>query len=78
MDCITLNPYLDKDSIEPFIAESEKGAFLLCKTSNPGAGDLQDLNLVGAGPRVRPDVGSHTGLPLHTPRPVCEKMGWAC
>ena len=43
VDCITLSPYLGKDSIEPFIQKSEKGVFLLCKTSNPGSGDLQDL-----------------------------------
>jgi uridine monophosphate synthetase len=43
--CITLNPYLGKDSIDPFIQNSEKGVFLLCKTSNPGSGDLQDLRL---------------------------------
>jgi len=43
VDCITLNPYLGKDSIEPFIQNSEKGVFLLCKTSNLGSGDLQDL-----------------------------------
>lgn len=43
VDCITLSPYLGKDSIEPFIQQSEKGVFLLCKTSNPGSGDLQDL-----------------------------------
>jgi len=42
---ITLNPYLGKDSIEPFLGFPEKGVFLLCKTSNPGAGDLQDLVL---------------------------------
>jgi len=42
---ITLNPYLGRDSIEPFINKPEKGVFLLCKTSNPGAGDLQDLLL---------------------------------
>ena len=41
--CVTLSPYLGKDSIEPFIQNSEKGVFLLCKTSNPGSGDLQDL-----------------------------------
>ena len=40
---ITLNPYLGKDSIEPFLGFKERGVFLLCKTSNPGAGDLQDL-----------------------------------
>jgi uridine monophosphate synthetase len=41
--CITLSPYLGKDSVDPFIGNSEKGVFLLCKTSNPGAGDLQDV-----------------------------------
>ena len=48
--CITLSPYLGKDSIEPFIQNSEKGIFLLCKTSNPGAGDLQDLVLESGEP----------------------------
>lgn len=41
--CITINPYLGKDLVDPFIANAEKGVFLLCKTSNPGAADLQDL-----------------------------------
>jgi uridine monophosphate synthetase len=42
-DCITLSPYLGKDSIEPFIQNPEKGVFLLCKTSNAGSMDLQNL-----------------------------------
>jgi len=46
--CITLNPYLGKDSIEPFLQYPEKGVFLLCKTSNPGSGDLQDLMVLDA------------------------------
>ena len=46
-DCITLNPYLGKDSIEPFLQNQEKGVFLLCKTSNAGSGDLQDLAVNG-------------------------------
>jgi uridine monophosphate synthetase len=50
VDCITLSPYLGKDSIEPFIQKSEKGVFLLCKTSNPGSGDLQDLILESGDP----------------------------
>jgi uridine monophosphate synthetase len=50
VDCITLSPYLGKDSIEPFIENQEKGIFLLCKTSNPGAGDLQDLVLESGEP----------------------------
>ena len=50
VDCITLNPYLGKDSIDPFIQNSEKGIFLLCKTSNQGASDLQDLTLESGDP----------------------------
>jgi len=41
--CITLSPYLGKDSIEPFLKYPEKGVFLLCKTSNAGSMDLQNL-----------------------------------
>jgi uridine monophosphate synthetase len=44
-DCITLSPYLGKDSIDPFLNYSQKGVFLLCKTSNSGSGDLQDIPL---------------------------------
>ena len=54
---ITLSPYLGKDSIDPFLAYKEKGVFLLCKTSNPGAADLQDLNFVGAD--GRPPIPLH-------------------
>jgi uridine monophosphate synthetase len=47
--CITLNPYLGKDSIDPFLQYPEKGVFLLCKTSNPGSADLQDLPVIPPG-----------------------------
>ena len=43
---MTINPYLGYDSIEPFLADPERGVFLLCKTSNPGADDLQNLMVV--------------------------------
>ncbi len=46
-DAITLNPYLGYDSLEPFLEDPEHGVFLLCKTSNPGAADFQDLPLAG-------------------------------
>ena len=48
VDCITLNPYLGRDSIEPFLQVPEKGVFLLCKTSNPGSDDLQNLMVLDA------------------------------
>jgi orotidine 5'-phosphate decarboxylase subfamily 2 len=52
-DAITLSPYLGGDSIEPFLRNPEKGAFILCKTSNAGSRDLQDLSVqdVDGGPR---------------------------
>ncbi len=43
-DAITVNPYLGYDAVAPFIEESEKGAFILCITSNPGGADFQHLN----------------------------------
>ena len=46
-DAITLSPYLGYDSLEPFLKDERRGAFLLCKTSNPGSSDLQDLPLAG-------------------------------
>ena len=44
-DAITLSPYLGLDSLEPFLAYEGKTAFLLCRTTNPGARDLQDLQI---------------------------------
>ena len=52
-DAITLSPYLGRDSLEPFLADPSRGVFLLCKTSNPGAGDLQHLPLAGRLPAQR-------------------------
>lgn len=42
-DAATVNPYLGWDALEPFAAYSDRGVLVLCKTSNPGSGDLQDL-----------------------------------
>ncbi|PKO15923.1 MAG: orotate phosphoribosyltransferase [Chloroflexi bacterium HGW-Chloroflexi-10] len=48
-DAVTLNPYLGEDSLTPFLIDAQYGAFALCKTSNPGAGDFQDLLLANGG-----------------------------
>jgi orotidine-5'-phosphate decarboxylase len=42
-DACTVNPYVGYDSTEPWFERQEKGAIILCRTSNPGAADLQDL-----------------------------------
>lgn len=44
-DAVTLSPYLGRESIDPFAAYGEKGLFVLCHTSNPGAGEFQKLPL---------------------------------
>ena len=46
-DAVTVNPYLGGDSLEPFLKHADKGVIILCRTSNPGAGDLQDLDIGG-------------------------------
>lgn len=46
-DAVTVNPYLGGDSITPFTRHADKGVIILCRTSNPGAQDLQDLQING-------------------------------
>jgi orotidine-5'-phosphate decarboxylase len=46
-DAVTVNPYLGEDSLEPFLRHADKGVIILCRTSNPGAGVLQDLVVEG-------------------------------
>ncbi|MBN8885865.1 MAG: orotidine-5'-phosphate decarboxylase [Rudaea sp.] len=47
-DAVTLNPYLGRDSVQPFLERADKGVILLCHTSNPGSTDLQELTVRGA------------------------------
>jgi orotidine-5'-phosphate decarboxylase len=42
-DAVTVNPYMGKDSIEPYLQHSGKGVIILCRTSNPGGSDIQNL-----------------------------------
>jgi orotidine-5'-phosphate decarboxylase len=46
-DAVTVNPYLGRDSVEPFLKHDDKGVIILCRTSNPGAKDFQDLDVGG-------------------------------
>lgn len=64
--CITVSPYLGKDSIAPFLEHKEKGVFLLCKTSNRGARDLQDLMV-----DFRPvNIDGDSSSVVHRPSPM--------
>jgi len=42
---VTVNPYLGRDSVEPFLAHPGRGVWVLCRTSNPSGADLQDQTL---------------------------------
>ena len=42
-DAITVHPYLGRESLQPFLDRADKGIIVLCRTSNPGGGEFQDL-----------------------------------
>lgn len=54
-DAATVNPYMGFDAVQPFLAYPDRAVFILCRTSNPGAADFQDLacSPAGAGPAPR-------------------------
>ncbi len=48
-DAVTANPYLGRDSVQPYLDRADRGVVVLCRTSNPGARDLQDLVVADGG-----------------------------
>lgn len=46
-DAVTLHPYLGKEALAPFFSHTDKGIFILCRTSNPGAAEIQDVLVEG-------------------------------
>jgi orotidine-5'-phosphate decarboxylase len=46
-DATTVHPYLGHEALRPFLDRADKGIYVLCRTSNPGAGELQDLDISG-------------------------------
>ena len=46
-DAVTVHPYLGREALKPFLDYEDKGIFVLCRTSNPGAGEFQDLEYDG-------------------------------
>jgi len=50
VDAITVNPFLGRDSLDPFLDREDEGIFVLCRTSNAGGADLQDLELASGEP----------------------------
>jgi orotidine-5'-phosphate decarboxylase len=62
-DAVTVQPYLGYDALEPFLSRADRGVFVLCRTSNPGASELQDLS-------ARADEGESEPLYLRVARRV--------
>ncbi len=56
-DAVTVSPYMGSDSLEPFIRQGNRGVFVLCRTSNPGGADFQDVTVV--------DERDDTRMPLY-------------
>jgi orotidine-5'-phosphate decarboxylase len=48
-DALTVNPYMGFDSVEPYLEYPDRGLIVLCRTSNPGGSDLQNLTVEGGG-----------------------------
>lgn len=46
-DAVTVNPYMGFDSVKPFLERKDKGVIILCRTSNEGAADFQELDVAG-------------------------------
>lgn len=67
-DAVTLSPFMGRDSIEPYLRYPGKGAFLLCRTSNPGGDDLQNQHLadVPGAPRLYEHVAQLAAGPWNT------------
>ena len=57
-DAMTLHPYMGKESLQPFLDRKDKFFFVLCRTSNPGAGEFQNLSgrAAGSGEGGRPPL----------------------
>ncbi len=51
-DAVTVNPYMGTDTLKPFLDDKEKGVIILCRTSNKGSGDFQNLKIEGDGRRL--------------------------
>jgi orotidine-5'-phosphate decarboxylase len=70
-DALTVNPYLGRDAVEPFLRSARRagaGVFVLVRTSNPGAGQFQDLVVSIPGGPARP-LYQHIGAAV---------AAWAC
>jgi orotidine-5'-phosphate decarboxylase len=68
-DAVTLSPFMGFDSVQPYLKYHGKGAFLLCRTSNPGGDDLQIQRLASVD--GEPLLYEHVAPPIRLRLSVC-------
>lgn len=73
-DAITVHPYLGSEAMKPFLERTDKGIYVLCRTSNPGAGEFQDLSVTEYGAQGREGVIKFPGLEDHLFLEVARKV----
>ena len=70
-DAVTVNPYFGEEALAPFLERADKGVIVLCRTSNPGAGELQNVMVVSS------DNGTLGAKPMPFYKFVASKIrGW--
>ena len=72
-DAVTLSPFMGFDSVTPYLKYHGKGAFLLCRTSNPGGDDLQNQRLASV--EGQPLVYEHVARLAHGPWNLNGQLG---
>lgn len=65
-DAVTVNPYLGKESLEPFLKYVDKGVIILVRTSNPGASEFQDLKVDSSGKPLYQVIAEHIAKEWNT------------
>ncbi|MBF6590794.1 MAG: orotidine-5'-phosphate decarboxylase [Ktedonobacterales bacterium] len=69
-DAITLQPYLGAEALRPFLERADRGLFILCRTSNPRAGEFQDLRVSRDLGQTSPHAGASLDSTASSLRPV--------
>ena len=64
-DAVTVSPYLGEEAIRPLLEREDRFAYVLCRTSNPGAGEVQDLRVLADGGGAGAAAAGNASEPLH-------------
>jgi orotidine-5'-phosphate decarboxylase len=74
-DAVTVNPYMGGDTLEPFLEREDKGVIALCRTSNPGSGDLQNIIDKATGETIYMTVARKAANEWNSRKNLCLVVG---